>query len=158
MSDQYRISPYNTKTTLSEQVMRIKKNIHERLSVDPIPHSQSNKGFLSFCANCKLSTWKVHEVNAMYTKCSVDRAPLKVPRKFSAVLYHKSRKENTFLKFYLIQRVSKACSLYLATFIGPVFKMKTNTCLWNQTAAIVILPILVDFSSFLQCVLKYFGT
>lgn len=32
----------------------------------------------------------------MYTKCSVDRAPLKVPRKFSAVLYHKSRKENTF--------------------------------------------------------------
>ena len=39
MSDQNRISPYNFTTISSRQVMRMKKILIWRLSVDPIPNS-----------------------------------------------------------------------------------------------------------------------
>ena len=39
MSDQNRISPYNFITISSRQVMRMKKILIWRLSVDPIPNS-----------------------------------------------------------------------------------------------------------------------
>lgn len=89
----------------------------------------SNKTVLSFYTNCKLSGLKVHEIiwNENKVICS-NRAPLKVTCKV-LVTFYAIFVEYKWLssKFIWPSESAKHNSVYLASFIRPVFNEETNT-------------------------------